>query len=205
MTITLRAGVVSSGIQQNGTEFLTVDSSNNVSLTNNLAVTGTLTATGKLAASSLPAGAVLQVKNLQTGAVATGTTLIPFDDTIPQITEGNQYMSLAITPISATSKLLICVVATVGSSVANQWMTSALFQDSTANALAVNSVFTPNATAFAPCVFNYFMTSGTTSSTTFTVRSGGSDAGTTTFNGQSAARRFDGVMASSITITEIAA
>jgi hypothetical protein len=46
MTITLRAGVVSSGIQQNGTEFLTVDSSNNVSLTNNLAVTGTLTATG---------------------------------------------------------------------------------------------------------------------------------------------------------------
>jgi hypothetical protein len=86
MTITLRAGVVSSGIQQNGTEFLTVDSSNNVSLTNNLAVTGTLTATGKLAASSLPAGCVLQVKNFQTGTYATGTTLLPFDNTIPQIT-----------------------------------------------------------------------------------------------------------------------
>jgi hypothetical protein len=161
--------------------------------------------TGTIAAAALPAGSVLQVKNFQTGAVATGTTLIPFDGTIPQITEGNQYMSLAITPISATSKLLICVVATVSSSVALQWMTSALFQDSTANALAVNSVFTVNATAFAPCVFNHFMTSGTTSSTTFTVRSGSADAGTTTFNGQSADNRLGGVLASSITITEIAA
>ena len=161
--------------------------------------------TGTIAASVLPAGSVLQVKNSQSGAVATGTTPIPFDDTIPQITEGNQYLSLAITPTSATSKLLICVVATVGSSAVSQWMTSALFQDSTANSLATNSVFIPNNTAFAPCVFNYFMTSGTTSSTTFTVRSGSQDAGTTTFNGQGAARRFGGVLTSSITITEIAA
>jgi hypothetical protein len=161
--------------------------------------------TGTIAAARLPAGSVLQVKNLQTGAVATGTTVIPFDDTIPQITEGTQFMSLAITPISATSKLLICVVATASSSLALQWMTSALFQDSTANALAANSAFTTTGTAFSPCVFNHFMTSGTTSSTTFTVRSGSPDAGTTTFNGQSADNRLGGVLASSITITEIAA
>ena len=166
---------------------------------------GVLTNCTGVVAAALPAGSVLQVKNFQTGAVATGTTPFPFDDTIPQITEGNQYLSLAITPTSATSKLLICVVATAGSSVASTWMTSALFQDSTANALAANSIFFPNATAFAPCVFNYFMTSGTTSSTTFTVRSGSVDAGTTTFNGQGATRRFGGVLTSSITITEIAA
>ena len=40
MTITLRAGVLNSGIQQNGTEFLTVDTSNNATLSNNLAVNG---------------------------------------------------------------------------------------------------------------------------------------------------------------------
>ena len=40
MTITLRAGVLNSGIQQNGTEFLTVDTSNNATLSNNLTVTG---------------------------------------------------------------------------------------------------------------------------------------------------------------------
>ena len=50
MTITLRAGVLNSGIQQNGTEFLTVDTSNNATLSNNLTVTGVTT---------LGAGAVL--------------------------------------------------------------------------------------------------------------------------------------------------
>ena len=50
MTITLRAGVLNSGIQQNGTEFLTVDTSNNATLSNNLTVTGVAT---------LAAGAVL--------------------------------------------------------------------------------------------------------------------------------------------------
>ena len=50
MTITLRAGVLNSGIQQNGTEFLTVDTSNNVSLSAALPVlsggTGVTTKTG---------------------------------------------------------------------------------------------------------------------------------------------------------------
>ncbi len=214
VTVGGSANTISLTFDSNG---IITGASNNALSVANTAITGliqaaqigsanaTLVTSGTLPAAALPAGSVLQVKNLQTGAVATGTTPIPFDDTIPQITEGNQYLSLAITPISATSKLLICVVATAGSSVVSQWMTSALFQDSTANALAVNSVFTPNVTAFAPCVFNYFMTSGTTSSTTFTVRSGSHDAGTTTFNGQSAARRFGGVLYSSITITEIAA
>jgi hypothetical protein len=41
---------------------------------------------------------LLQVVNTTTGAVATGTTVMPFDDTIPQSGEGDQYMSLAITP-----------------------------------------------------------------------------------------------------------
>ena len=50
MTITLRAGALNSGIQQNGTEFLTVDTSNNATLSNNLTVTGGAT---------LGAGAVL--------------------------------------------------------------------------------------------------------------------------------------------------
>lgn len=33
-------------------------------------------------------GAVLQVVNTHSGAVATGTTVIPNDDTLPQNTEG---------------------------------------------------------------------------------------------------------------------
>ena len=36
----------------------------------------------------------LQIVNSQTGAVATGTTTIPFDDTIPQNTEGTEFLSV---------------------------------------------------------------------------------------------------------------
>ena len=78
MTITLRAGVLNSGIQQNGTEFLTVDTSNNATLSNNLAVTGTLTATGAITGSSTVAGSTGILYPLTSGtAVATtsGTSI----------------------------------------------------------------------------------------------------------------------------------
>ena len=158
--------------------------------------------TGTIAASVLPAGSVLQVVNSQTGAVATTTTTTPIDDTIPQITEGGQFLSLAITPISATSKLLFEIVLMISTSGANSTIV-ALFQGATANAIAAamtNSGATLNTTA----ALNYFMTSGTTSSTTFTVRAGPS-GGTLTVNGNGGSRYLGGVQYSSITITEIAA
>ena len=84
---------------------------------------------------SMTGGKVVQVVNTETGAVATGTTVIPFDDTIPQSTEGTQFMSLAITPTNSSHKLKIEVVlfATV---TATPWIIAALFQDSGANAIA---------------------------------------------------------------------
>lgn len=155
---------------------------------------------------SLPAGTILQVVNYQTGAVATGTTTIPYDDTIPQNTEGNEYMSLAITPKSAASKLKIDIVAMITTSASAGWMTVALFQDTTANALAATtSIFLSGSGYGGSVPLIHFMTAGTTSSTTFKVRMGCNNAGTTTFNGQAGVRIYGGSMASSITITEIAA
>ena len=151
-------------------------------------------------------GTILQVVNYQTGALATGTTLIPVDDTIPQNTEGNQYMSLAITPKSSTSKLRIDVVFVASCSANNSYITNALFQDTTTNALAVTTTYVTVGTAPTAVPLTYYMTSGTTSETTFKVRGGGSVAASTmTFNGSGGARIFGGVFASSITITEIAA
>lgn len=147
-------------------------------------------------------GTIIQIKNTQTGAVATGTTTIPYDDTIPQNTEGDQYMTLTITPTSASNKLLIQVVW-IGTSTGAQRMTAALFQDSAANALAASVIVNDNAGFEIINNFSHYMTSGTTSATTFKVRVGGNAAGTTTFNGTGGVRSFGGVMASSITITEI--
>jgi len=52
-------------------------------------------------------------------------------------------------------------------------------------------------------LFTHFMTAGTTSETTFRFRAGGHTTAQVTFNGYGAARFYGGVMASSITITEI--
>ena len=78
---------------------------------------------------------VVQVVNVTDGAVATGTTVMAFDDTIPQNTEGDEYMSLAITPKSTTNILKIEVVAN-SAATAGTTAIVGLFQDSTDDALA---------------------------------------------------------------------
>jgi hypothetical protein len=150
----------------------------------------------------IPSAQLGQVVSFETGAVATGTTLIPYDDTIPQQTEGDQYLSATITPLSASSTLLIEVVIFLSSSAA-QNMTAALFQDSGANAVAAMEQYQGGSGFNGPIVFRHKMTAGGTSATTFKVRAGGNSAGTTTFNGQTGSRYFGGALASSITVTEI--
>ena len=161
--------------------------------------------TGTIAASRLPAGSVLQVVNSLISATGSTTTLIPFDNTIPQITEGAQFLTLAITPISATSKLMISVVLNASTPTAAQNFITALFQGSTANALAANNATVSGGNAFILQTLFYFMTSGTTSSTTFTVRAGLQSAGTLNINQNASGSYFGGTLYSSITITEIAA
>lgn len=145
---------------------------------------------------------VQQVVTTSSGAVATGTTTIPFDDTIPQNTEGDEYLTRSITPKSATSKLVIEVELCASTSVISGVIV-ALFQDSTANALAARYSYLDTAFGRDTITLRHVMTSGTTSATTFKVRAGMDNAGTLTVNGSNAARIFGGVLASSITIYEI--
>jgi hypothetical protein len=150
----------------------------------------------------VPIGSVVQVVSSLSSAVATGTTTIPLDDTIPQSTEGDQYLSVSITPKSTTNTLVIQVELFLSISVNTSNCIAALFQDSTANALAVGQGFQGTATAPVPVFITHTMAAGTTSSTTFKVRAGGT-GGTMTFNGQSAARLFGAITKSSIVVTEV--
>jgi hypothetical protein len=136
-------------------------------------------------------------------AVATGTTVFPNDDTIPQNTEGDQYMTVGITPTNSDNTLLIQIVVNVAGNV-NSRLGLGLFQDSTAGALAAAHSF---GSANQPTQISLIhqMDAGTTSATTFKVRMGMSTAGTTTFNGVSAGRIFGGVMSSTITVIEFVA
>lgn len=150
------------------------------------------------------ASVLVQAVHSQTGSFATGTTVIPVDNTIPQQTEGDQYLSVAITPTKTSNKLVIDVVVYLAHTAAGgPALAAALFQDSTANALAAAFVNAAGANFVMPLTFRHEMTAGTTSATTFKVRCGSGSAGTTTFNGATGAGYFGGVFSSSIRVTEI--
>jgi hypothetical protein len=147
-------------------------------------------------------GKVVQVVNVQTGVSATGTTTITDDDSIPQITQGTEFMTLAITPTSATNKLIIDVFI-MGSHTASNYNTVALFQDSTANALACMTQTQGAGEPHTGPGLRHYMTSGTTSATTMRVRAGSHAAGTYNINAVGGSATKGGTHASSITIWEI--
>ena len=171
--------------------------------TNNSVVTSNIT-NNAVTSTKVAAGFSVQTVTSSSSAVATGTTLIPFDDTIPQITEGTQFLTATITPKATTNRLLITSIVFCSYSVAEQIMI-ALFQDATANALAANAIYQATATGVIILSLQHEMAAGTTSATTFRIRLGGNSAGTVTVNGQSGARRFGGVASSRLTITEYTA
>jgi len=150
-------------------------------------------------------GMPVQMNSLGYSSVATGTTVLPSDTSTPQSNEGDQYMTLAITPKSATNILVIDIVAYLSHSVANTKIGVALFTAG-ADALAATQVFAPaTATGMVTIPLTHRMVAGTTSALTFYVRCGGADGGTTTFNGQGGNVRMGTAVKSSIKITEYVA
>jgi hypothetical protein len=147
---------------------------------------------------------IVQLQSTFDGTAASGTTTIPNDNTIPQNTEGDEYITVSITPTSATNKLIISAKLHLTHSGTSSEVFAALFQDSTANALA--STWAPkDASAGAPCVVDltYIMTAGTASATTFKIRAGAAVAGTTYFNSFSGTAKFNGTLASYISVIEV--
>lgn len=148
-------------------------------------------------------GTLLQVVNSSVTAYSSSSTTMPFDDTIPTSTEGFEILSASITPKSATNKLKITVSANLSTSqTGGVGIGMALFQDSGTSAIAssISSLYTIGAVLNIPLV--YYMTAGTTSSTTFKVRAG-CNTGSTFLNGTNTTRVHGGVAVSSITIEEI--
>jgi len=150
-------------------------------------------------------GDVLQTVRTELATVDTTTTVIPNDDTIPQITEGKEYATAAITPISAVNALRIKAAA-YGTTTANpNSFIVGLFQDATANALNVGSAQNNDAGTVTQASVEHVMRAATASSTTLRARYGPGAAATATLNGAASARKFGGVIKSFIEVTEIVA
>ncbi len=187
-----------------GTNTLTVPAKTGNLITS--ADTGTVTngmlASNAISSSLLPSGSVVQVVNSQSTTYTSSTAAIPIDNTIPQNTEGTEFLTATITPKSATNKLLIQFNGSIGASPA-AWAIAALFQDSTVNAICASVTYIDSNTAATTIPLTYFMTAGTTSATTFKIRMG-LGSGTIYVNGTSTPF-MGGVSVISLTIMEIVA
>lgn len=153
---------------------------------------------------ALPGQTVQHVRTTS-GAVATGTTALPYDDSVPQSTEGDQYMGQAITPTSAANVLAVEMIGMFAHSSSGVGVGMALFQDSVASALA--AVFQTSQAANAAFVMKlqHWMLAGTTSSTTMKMRAGGGTGATVTINGTGGSRLYGGAATSFLDVRELMA
>lgn len=148
-------------------------------------------------------GTVVQTVSTTTAAFASTAATIPVDDTIPQITEGTELITLAITPKDTANILNISFNGMFGTSGAQMNIATALFQDATANALyATAFTNTTLSSRFLPMIGLYSMAAGTTSSTTFRIRYG-TTAGTVAVNGLSTGRFLGGTSIFTFVIQEV--
>jgi hypothetical protein len=134
-------------------------------------------------------------------SVVSCSTVIPLDNSIPQNTEGDEVITQAITPTSATNRLRIEFHASsIGGSGVDD-VSVALFQDTTAGALAAGA-FRNSSRVAASLVHE--MAAGTTSATTFKIRIGPAGGSTHYVNGDTAGTRtLGGVASARLCITEI--
>lgn len=150
-------------------------------------------------------GDEVQTVWLPVGAADNTTTLLPYDNTVPQNTEGKEFMSQAITPSSAASILNIEMNGLLLADNTSIQVVQAMFQDSTANALVANGGW--SATGNRPVAMpplRYQARAQTTSATTFRYRAGPDSASTLRFNQNASVQNtFNGVANSYILIKEL--
>lgn len=164
--------------------------------------TGSGIGDGAVGNSQLDTGVSVQNQTSVYSALATGTGVIPLDDTIPQISEGDEYMTVVITPKSATNNLVIEALIICSSTSAATNLIAALFQNAVSNALAATTQVMISDGNSNQLVLRHTMIAGTTSPITFRVRAGRSGSGTFTFNGRAGGRLFGAITKSSLTVTE---
>jgi hypothetical protein len=155
-----------------------------------------------LAAAGLPPNNRAFSNTLQN---ASGTTAIPADNTIPQVTEGTKVVEASITPSSNTAKIRVHAQIICSYSVASQFVASALFVNGAANAVAANCYWNVTANGQGEMHLIYEYVPGSTALQTISARAGPvGGAGTLTFNTLSNNVTLGGLILSNITLTEVA-
>ena len=149
------------------------------------------------------ANAVLQQIRYETSTAVNTTSTIPYDNTIPQITEGTQVMAVTITPKSASSKLVIDVLGYVGTGNDGGRLVLSIFDSGGANAIATGAAYVGSQEIYPLAVKKVIASTGTAK--TITVRFGGTGSSVWLNATGNYPLAYGSTLTSSLVITEYAA
>src|SRR5262249_31537558 len=129
-------------------------------------------------------------------------TSIPNDDTIPQIGEGTQILSVSITATRSTSRIFVQFRGWGVFTGAATALIAALFKDGAANAVQVAATRPSAADTLAFLALDFNFAPGDTNAHTLTLRVG-TDGTAVWMNGTSAGRKYGGASAATLTAWEV--
>lgn len=163
----------------------------------------TVDADGRLtSASNGSPGAVIDRAYAEYATNTNITNVIPLDDTIPQVGEGVEILTVNITPKSTTNRLRVRFSGGCGGDASVGSMTAALFVNGASNAVQARTTY--NFTTNTPNIItlDYEFVPGSTSSQTLSIRVG-PNSGTMRMNGTSLTRHFGGAQKATLIVEEI--
>lgn len=148
-------------------------------------------------------GATIQSAYAEYTTNADLSALIPLDDTIPQVTEGTQILSVTITPHSTTNRVRVRFQCQFQHASPSN-VIAAVFVNGAANALVTEFTTNANSGGYATqLVLEKEHVPGSTAAQTYTVRIG-PQSGTIRLNGSTAGRLFGGSSVATLVVEEIA-
>lgn len=150
-------------------------------------------------------GAVIDRAFASYATYAALTTQIPGDNTVPQNTEGTQVLSVSLTPKSTTNRVRVRFQGEFSTNASPGSAAAALFTSASASAIASTLVTSPTADYAQPIVLEWEYVPATTSPLTFSIRVGPISAITMKMNGTATSQFFNGTVAATLVVEEIAA
>lgn len=131
------------------------------------------------------------------------TSVIPNDDSIPQIGEGTEIATLSVTPLNASSVLRIRAGLAWTSGGVTVGAVMAIFVDATANAIAARTAMSEASTTVVNSnMYEWEIAAGSISARTYRLRVGPGTAGNLYVNGDSSSRQLGGLTQSFIAVEE---
>ena len=130
-----------------------------------------------------------------------GTTLIPYDKTVPLVTEGSQIWSQTVTPASAASRFIIRFDGFISSGSGTRYVTAAIFANNTC--IGVSTQLASVANAPFQLVACAVTAPESTAPVTYSIRMGNSSTAAW-YIGQTVSGTFGGAGTANVTMTELA-